>query len=106
MLDTAVAVLWLHGVPVRQHACCISCDLRACLQISSGGHESPATGMSLAEQEVGLHGVRDHGRGGGLAWERLVDLTAHVDIQVLSAGVVESTGDRVWSLYARNLANG
>jgi len=43
---------------------------------------------------------------GLLAWERLVDLTAHVDIQVLSAGVVESTGDRVWSLYAPNLANG
>jgi len=61
----------------------------------------------LAEQEVGQHGVHDHGGGGLLACKRLID--AHVDVEVLRAGVVElleSTGDRVWSLYAPNLANG
>jgi len=32
---------------------------------------------------------------GLLAWERLIDLSAHVDVEVLSTGVVESTVDRV-----------
>jgi len=99
MLDSAVAVLWLHGVPVGQHACCISvtCERVFSFHPEDTSHlprECPWQSRRLVNMECTITAGS-----GLLAWERLIDLSAHVDVEVLSTGVVESTVDKVWSLY-------